>query len=47
MDVATDLLGGGEGVEGGGFELLVVVFGDYENGHGVFLRSLWLRCEAC
>jgi hypothetical protein len=33
VDVATDLLGGGDGVEGGGFEALLVVFGDYEDSH--------------
>jgi hypothetical protein len=32
VDVATDFLGGGDGVQRGGFEALVVlvVFGDYE-----------------
>ena len=43
---ATDLLGGRDGVEGGGLEGGVVVFGNNENGHGVFLRSLSLHCEA-
>src|SRR5574343_134113 len=33
VDVATDLLRGGHGVEGGGFELLVVVFGNDEDAH--------------
>jgi hypothetical protein len=29
VDVTTNFLGGSHRVEGGGFELLVVVFGDY------------------
>ena len=33
VDVATDFLGGGDGVQGGGLQALVVVFGDNENGH--------------
>jgi hypothetical protein len=40
VDVATDLAGGGDGVEGGGLEALVVVFGDDEE---VMIRSPWLR----
>jgi hypothetical protein len=33
VDVATDFPGGGDGVEGGGLEALLVVFGDYEDSH--------------
>ena len=33
VDVATDLGGCGNGVEGGGLEAGVVVFGDYEDSH--------------
>ena len=33
MDVTANFPGGGDGVEGSGLEALLVVFGDYENGH--------------
>jgi hypothetical protein len=48
MDVATDLRGGGERLEGGVLDGGAVVFGDQKNGHdGSLLRSRRLRSSAC
>lgn len=44
VDVTTHLAGSGHGVEGGGLELLVVVFGDYKNCH---LDHLGFVLEVC
>ncbi|MNC60467.1 hypothetical protein D3C75_1103480 [compost metagenome] len=41
MDVATDLLGGGHGVEGGRCQDGVVVFGNDENGHQITFASFF------
>src|SRR5690606_3189348 len=40
LDVATDGLGSGHGVQGGGVQLGIVVFGNNQNRH---VRSPWLR----
>src|SRR5690606_21289232 len=44
LDVATDGLGGRHGVQGGGIQCGVVVFGNNQNRH---VRSPWLRSSVC
>src|SRR5690606_31052234 len=44
LDVATDGLGSSHGVQGGGVQLGIVVFGNNQNRH---VRSPWLRSSVC
>ena len=46
VDVAADLAGSGDGVEGGSLEALAVVFGNDENGHGWSLSSVLKSVDA-
>ena len=45
FDVGAEPGGGADGVEGGGLEAGVVVFGNDEDGHVFCLRISWAHCK--